>query len=279
MKLSGIFVPFATPFDHTGALYRAKVEHNLDKLNHVKLSGYILGSHWGEGLSFDEKRQLWEFAAKWAAPDRIRIADVSSEGVELSSSLAKAAAETGAAFVSARMPALMKTDNPQVQLLYFQALADRSPVPVIVYDDPTALGASAPIWQEVSLHPNIAAVITNEKPSLRDGVAWLGSDSRKLYSALQNGAAGAVCPFANCAPYTLITIWEAFRTREHDAAEDWQKRIHAACQLVEGCYGIAALKAAMDVNNFYGGSPRLPRVPASAAVREEVARAIEGLKG
>ena len=41
MKLQGIFPPIATPFDHAGNIYAAKVQHNVEKWNRTSLSGYV----------------------------------------------------------------------------------------------------------------------------------------------------------------------------------------------------------------------------------------------
>ena len=38
IKFQGIYPPIATPFSHNGELYKAKVQHNVEKLNMVNLS-------------------------------------------------------------------------------------------------------------------------------------------------------------------------------------------------------------------------------------------------
>ena len=42
IKLQGIFPALATPFDHNGNLYRAKIAHNIARLNSVGLAGYVV---------------------------------------------------------------------------------------------------------------------------------------------------------------------------------------------------------------------------------------------
>jgi 4-hydroxy-2-oxoglutarate aldolase len=93
------------------------------------------------------------------------------------------------------------------------------------------------------------------------------------------GAAGAVLAFANAAPYSAIAVWEAYRTREHEAAQDWQNRISQAAVLVTVKYGIPGLKYAMDLNGYYGGPPRLPLTVLSAEAKREIEEAFRGLKG
>jgi 4-hydroxy-2-oxoglutarate aldolase len=73
-------------------------------------------------------------------------------------------------------------------------------------------------------------------------------------------------------------VWEAFRTREHEAAKDWQERILPAAKSIAGKHGIPGLKYAMDLNGYYGGPPRLPFVPPSAEAKAEIEKAFDGLR-
>jgi 4-hydroxy-2-oxoglutarate aldolase len=93
------------------------------------------------------------------------------------------------------------------------------------------------------------------------------------------GASGAILAFANAAPYASITIWEAFRTREHEAASEWQRRITAAARLVTTGYGIPGLKYAMDLKGYYGGLPRLPLVVPSVQAKREIEEAFREIQG
>ncbi len=90
---------------------------------------------------------------------------------------------------------------------------------------------------------------------------------------------GAVLAFANAAPYATIAIWEAFRTREAEAAEDWQNRIGHAAYLVTAKHGVPGLKYAMDLNGYYGGPPRLPLTVPSPEAKREIEAAFRDLKG
>ena len=65
MKLQGIFIDTTTPFDHSGDLYRVKIEHNIGKWNQTSVTGYVIGGFTGEGalLAAEEKSELWRIAA------------------------------------------------------------------------------------------------------------------------------------------------------------------------------------------------------------------------
>jgi 4-hydroxy-2-oxoglutarate aldolase len=83
MKLQGIFPPIATPFDHNGDIYPAKVRHNVEKWNRTALSGYVVMGSTGESvmLTADEKYTMWELVAQHAAPEKLLIAGTGMESV------------------------------------------------------------------------------------------------------------------------------------------------------------------------------------------------------
>lgn len=295
MKLSGIFAAITTPFDHNGEIYRAKIEHNLSRWNANALAGYVVGSSAGEGvlLAHDEKIAVWELSAKSAGEGRTLIADVSVEGVREAADLACQAARLGYHAVCAQVPYYYGglTYAAESQALFFRALADRSPIPVIILNETGVFGdddLSANAIVDLSQHPNIAGVIEagclgmgfgRLISSVRPGFQVLVGSAPYLWDGLESGAHGAVLPLAAAAPYGAIAVWEAFRTREEEAGLDWQNRISHPAVLVTDIYGVAGLKHAMDLNGYYGGPPRLPLMPVSMKVQAEIARAFEGFSG
>ena len=279
MKLQGMFVAAATPFDHTGAIYRAKVQHNFDKWSHTGVAGFVVGSVAGEGPLLDaaEKVELIRLARPLVQQGRLILADVSCEGADNAARLAKAAAEAGADGVTSSPPHLY----PGRALLYFRTLADRSPVPVVME------GAALTVEEigQLALHPNIVGVIDSgaRAASIRaaagkDFAILCGSEQR-VWESLKAGANGAVLAVASAVPYAAIAIWEAFRTREEDAGIDWQGRIAHPGELVTETYGPAGLKHAMDLTGYYGGPPRLPLTVPSGQAREQIENAFRDLKG
>jgi 4-hydroxy-2-oxoglutarate aldolase len=140
---------------------------------------------------------------------------------------------------------------------------------------------------ELSHHPNIAgmkdssgnlermkAVCAAVKPSFQ----VLSGSGLNFPEALKLGASGAILAIANPLPYACVTIWEAFRTREHEAVIDWQNRITPPGRLIATKYGIPGLKYAMDLNGYYGGPPRLPLIPPSPEAKAEIEAAFDGLR-
>lgn len=293
MKLHGIFPPITTPFNADGEIYEAKVAHNVGKWNRTGLAGYVVCGSTGESvhLTFDEKLKMFELVAKYAAPEKLLLCGTGVESVKETLELTRRAAEMGYKAAMVRTPHYYKNliNNGAAQALYFRAVADQSPVPVMIYNWPQATGVDIPAETvaELSHHPNIIAIkessgnIEKVMQMIREckpGFQVLVGSAPTLAPSLAVGAAGAVLAYANAAPYSVIAIWEAHRQREFDAAMDWQRRIARAAVLVTAKYGIPGLKHAMDLNGYYGGPCRLPLAPLTPEAKKEIEDAFQGLK-
>jgi 4-hydroxy-2-oxoglutarate aldolase len=294
MKLHGIFPPITTPFDHNGDIWKIKVQHNIEKLNRIGLSGYVVCGSTGESvmLTSDEKLQLWEWVAAYAAPEKLLIAGTGVESVRETVDLTNRAADLGYKAAMVRTPHYYKSllNNAAAQKLYFGAVADQAKIPLIIYNWPqtTGIDISAEAVAELSHHPNIIAIkessgnLEKVLQMLRDvkkGFQVLVGSAPTLAPSLAVGAVGAVLAFANAAPYATISIWEAHRTREPEAAMDWQNRIGHPAALVATKYGVPGLKYAMDLAGYYGGPPRLPLTTLCPAAKIEIEQGFAGLRG
>ncbi len=105
----------------------------------------------------------------------------------------------------------------------------------------------------------------------------LSGSGMTFCDALYAGASGAILAIANAVPYACVTVWEAFRMRQEEAARDWQQRLFAGAKLVPGTYGISGLKHLMDMRGYFGGLPRLPLLPAAADACKQIEDAFYGL--
>jgi len=294
MKLHGIFPPIATPFDHNGELYMAKVRFNVEKWNRTQLAGYVVCGSTGESvmLTCEEKTRLWEAAREAAAPEKALIAGTGMEGVRETVQLTNLAAGIGYQAALVRTPHYYKNlvNNDAAQTLYYRAVADQSKIPIIIYNWPQATGVDIPARAVIELaeHPNIIGVkessgniektmqMVAESPP---GFQVLVGSAPTLWPCLMVGAVGAILAFANAAPYACLSIYEAVRTREQEAAADWQRRATAGAVAVTTKYGVPGLKYAMDLNGYYGGVPRLPLLPVGQEAKREIEEAFRDIKG
>jgi len=287
MSFSGIYSSLTTPFDHRGLLYPAKIRHNVSRLNQTTLRGFLSGGETGEGdlLTGDEKRRLWSEVAEAAADDKELLAAVSSPGVAETFELAKAAAELGYKAVLAAAPLDRRTcgDAGKRRLLYFRAAADRSPLPLIV--DAGDVGAAGALTPEeiarLTEHANIVTVVCRGDEStvrrcaqaLREGFPLIVGSERLLPALLGEVASAALLSMTNAVPFHYLSLEEALRTRETDAAEKLMGCAAVAIEVIDRL-GVAGLKHAMDLYGYYGGPPRLPDEPIAETSKSEIETAL-----
>ncbi len=294
IRLHGIFPALTTCFDHQGDLYKTKIFHNVSKLNQIALSGYVVCGSTGETplLTTAERVQVMEWVREASSDGKTLIAGVGAESVQETALLANRAADCGYHAALVLTPHYYRNlmCQPDTQALFFRAVADRSKLPVLIYNIPMATGYDLPVntVAELSHHPNIIGIKDSSGnmaklgelvKTVKPGFQLLTGSGAKLAEALDVGATGAILAIADALPYACVTIWEAFRRRESDAARDWQARISKASELVPAKHGIGGLKHAMDLNGYYGGPPRLPLIPPSAQARLEIEAAFDGLRG
>lgn len=294
LKLHGIIPPVTTPFQADGEIYKTKLTANVEKWNRTGLLGYVVCGSTGESvmLTPEEKYLCWETVAAAAAPDKLLIAGTGCESVRETVALTNKAAEMGYKAAMVRTPFYYRglLNNTAAQVLYFRAVADGSKIPIMIYNWPQATGLdiTPEAVATLSEHPNMIAIkessgslekVMQMIREVKPGFQVLVGSAPTLAPSFQVGAVGAVLAFANAAPYATVTIWEAHRTREPEAALDWQNRISRAAQLVTTKYGVPGLKHAMDLMGYYGGPPRLPLTVPSPEAKKEIEAAFEGLRG
>ncbi|MDQ2948519.1 MAG: dihydrodipicolinate synthase family protein, partial [Acidobacteriota bacterium] len=255
---------------------------------------YVVCGSTGESvyLTTEEKLRLWEWVASYAAPEKLLIAGTGVESVKETVALTNQAADLGYKAAMIRTPHYYKAllNNSAAQALYFRAVADQAEIPLIIYNWPQATGIDIPpdAVVELSHHPNIIAIkessgnlekVIQMIREVKPGFQVMVGSAPTLASSLAVGAVGAILAFANVAPYATISIWEAHRTREPQAALEWQTRIGRAAYLVTTKYGVPGLKYAMDLAGYYGGPPRLPLKPLCPTEKREIEDAFQDLRG
>lgn len=293
LKLNGIFPALTSSFDHAGRLWKNKVLHNVSKLNDIALSGYVVCGSTGETplLGTDERIQLMSWIPEANGKGKILIAGVGAESVAETVRMAKEAESLGynAALVLTPFYYRLQMYRPETQALFFRAVADQSKLPVLLYNIPQVTGYKL-LPETVAVlaeHPNIVGMkdSSGDLETLEQTVRAVPPDFQILSGsgvnfgdALKLGASGAILAIANAIPYACVTVWEAFRTRQHEAAQDWQARLLPAARIVATQYGIPGLKYAMDLNGYYGGPPRLPFVPPSPQEKAHIERLMGELR-
>ncbi len=102
------------------------------------------------------------------------------------------------------------------------------------------------------------------------GFQVLVGAAHTLLDSLLAGASGGVLGFAAPSPTICFEIHAAFRDNDVDLARSKQAALAPATKRVVSELGIPAIKYAMDLNGYYGGLPRLPLLPLTAAQKAEI---------
>ncbi|MGD0941544.1 MAG: dihydrodipicolinate synthase family protein [Terracidiphilus sp.] len=163
MLLDGIFAAVTTPLYPDERVYFRKLEANMAHYSRTLLSGMLLLGSTGEAVMLDdsESRDVLRVAAEATAPEKVLIAGVARESVRATVALAEAAAEFRYDAVLLRTPTYFPNQMSAAAVLhYFCSVADRSPLPVIIYNIPQFVPYNIPVEMiaELSLHPNILAI-------------------------------------------------------------------------------------------------------------------------
>jgi 4-hydroxy-2-oxoglutarate aldolase len=84
------------------------------------------------------------------------------------------------------------------------------------------------------------------------------------------GATGGTLALANVFPNECARLQKLFEAGKMEEARNLQMVLMDSNNAVTARWGIAGLKAAMDIIGLYGGPPRLPLVPLGKTDREEL---------
>ncbi|HWG21476.1 MAG TPA: dihydrodipicolinate synthase family protein [Terracidiphilus sp.] len=160
--MEGIFAAVPTPFYSDERVYFRKIEANMARYSRSLLSGMVVLGSTGEAVELNdaESQEVLRVAAAATAPEKVLIAGVGRESVRSTVDLAEAAAEAGYDAVLVRTPTYYAPLMSSAAVLhYFRSVADRSPLPVVLYNIPKFVPYPFPVEviAELTQHPNIIA--------------------------------------------------------------------------------------------------------------------------
>jgi len=288
----GVFAPIPTPFDPaTGDIAPAQLRQNISRLLGVGLNGIVVAGSTGEAplLDPDEQRQLVG-CAREAMPDgggaRL-IAGTGAESTRQTIALTKSAAAEGADTVLVRPPGYFAAAHTVAGLVaHFRAVADASPVPVLIYNIPkyTHLPLDPMLLEQLAGHERIVGVKDSSgdlknlgayRKAVPTWTVLVGSASL-LFAALELGCQGGIVGVACFAGRLCTSLVASFQSGDRTAAKGMQDRLTPLDKEIVGKLGPAGVKAAMDAVGLYGGPVRPPLAPVTAGDRERVTALVRG---
>ncbi len=288
----GIFAPVPTPFVDD-ALALDKFAANVAKWGETPLSGLVIGGSNGEFclLEREEKVELVRVARQTLPSQKLVIAGTGEESTQGTIRLTRACAEAGADAALVLNPYYYKDTYTDAAIKhFFLNVAEASPIPVLLYNMPknTGLNLSAKLVVELSAHPNIvglkdssgnivqmAEIVANTPPTF----ATLAGSGSFLLAALAIGAQGGTMALANVLPNECAALLDLFFAGKMEEARALQHALLKPNHAVTARFGVAGLKAAVELYGYFGGAPRPPLLPLTPAERTQLAAIFQEAKG
>lgn len=344
MLIDGIHIPLTTPFTRDGALYLRKLEYNVGRYSLTPAAGLVALTGEGAFLSDEETLDSLRVIGATADPEKVLIAAISRGSVRSALSLAEQAAEADFDAILLGAPTNWQGLTYSELLLFFQAVADASTLPVLLWSDASTPGLvmSAELLANLARHENVlglydaalnlqryreiaqatrearheVTVTTIFAPVTRRMVAAAGAGTvvtpaalaggttilvapsgsglktRKktvgfqimaagsaagLVDLLDGGVAGAMPALAAAAPQGCYEAYAAFKDGDPALASEKEQRLAEADRMLSEL-GIAGIKYGCDLNGYYGGAVRLPRLPLEASRQAAVDHVLSGLR-
>jgi 4-hydroxy-2-oxoglutarate aldolase len=163
MLLHGIHPPITTPFYPEGNIYFKKLEQNVERYSKTPVAGIVVLGSTGEAilLSDEERCDVLKTAIEAASPNKVMIAGTGVESASETLRLTEHAASLGYDIAMVRTPHYYKAQmKPANMLAFYRFVADRSPLPVMIYNFPQATGYDIPaeLVIELAEHSNLIGV-------------------------------------------------------------------------------------------------------------------------
>lgn len=283
-SLEGIYAPIATLFDNDGDLDLVKYQKNVDWYCGTPLDGIVIMGSNGEyaSLDTDEKLRLIEAGVNAVNGRKQVLAGTGVESTRNTIKITRAAAELGVDYALVITPYYYRPRYDQAAFVkHYLAVAEASPIPVVIYIMTAYTGVDLPssVVAELSSHPNIVGVkdsagnapkVAEMVANSSDDFAVLAGSANFLYPAYCLGAKGGILALANIAPRECAEVRDLFLAGKHEEARKAQFNLLAPNAAVTTQFGIAGLKAAMEMVGLESSDPRAPLLPATDTERQAI---------
>lgn len=271
-SFEGVFIPVTTPF-RGDDVAPERLQANLQKWNATALGGYVVLGSTGEFPMLSEaERDRVLAAAREAIPrDKAFIAGTGTNSTLHTIRQSKRAAELGADAAIVITPHYFTKGFSQAaaQVRHYLAVADASPIPVMIYNFPvnTGINLEAEAVAKIAEHLNVCGIkdssgnipqcaqIIDQTP--KSFHVLVGAASALLPS-LAIGSSGGIVALGLISAREFCDVYALARAGRWDEAREIAARMMAADRGIAGRYGIGGLKAALDLQGFYGGPCRQP---------------------
>jgi len=285
VNFQGIFPALTTPFEVDGWVSLGGLKENVRRYNKTGLAGYLVLGSTGESVMLlrAEEDAILAAVKEVAAPGKLLIAGTGAESTTETIVRTKRAAVLGYQAALVKTPYFYKPAyRAETYIRHYRAVADASPIPVLLYSVPAFTGVTleSPEILKLAEHPNIAGIKDSSGSVQRVGEVVssapaefqvLTGGAAVVYPALAVGARGAILALASALPEKFVELYELVQKGMHEQAKELQLALASIAKRVVSENGIAGVKYAMDLRGYNGGVPRLPLLPLPEEKKQQIA--------
>jgi 4-hydroxy-tetrahydrodipicolinate synthase len=293
-QLRGVVSAIVTPFGEDGSVDYATLERLTNMLVEGGVHGIMATGGTGEfpHLSAHERVAATRAIVAGAAGRVPVFANTSACATDEAVSLASRAADVGADAIISVPPYYFPLPD-RALFGFFTTLADRSPLPLFVYNNPGYTGnpLSPALLVELLQHPKIAGLkqsesdlgqfveIVHQVRSVRrlEKCLMTGIDSQ-LCASLATGGDGIFSTASGIVPKQVVEIFDLASAGDFAGARDAQLRLQPLNRFLEYDPGyVAPAKEALQMLGWEVGHPRPPLPDLSDDERGRLQQALSGL--
>jgi len=289
-ELAGITCPIVTPFDDSSEINETALTDLLNHLLENGIDGVFPCGTTGEfaSLTPEERRRVHELTVEHVDGEVPVLAGAAATTVEEAVEYAEHAAKIGADAAVVTEPYFHGPNAPAGNQRFFEAVADRSPLPVLLYNIPPCTGGSIALETITALadHENVIGIkdssgnleylLSSIRETPEEFVVLQGYDNL-LVPALRMGADGGLNALSNVVPAQYTDLYESYDEDRGAAIQDTIAPLFGAC----ASYGFGpATKTALEYRGVIPSDavrPPLVAVPddGGEAIGEAVDRLLE----
>jgi len=274
-RFSGVYTPIVTPFKADGAVDEEGLRRNVGRWMATPLTGLVvLGSN-GEAPQLEDAESDWiiDIVRNEVPTDRPLIAGTGRESTRATVAATRRAAAAGVDAVLVRTPFFFKSQmTTDVFVRHYIAVADASPVPILLYNFTAVTGVNLlpAAVSRLATHPNIAGMkesgsdigqIAEYIARTPDDFTVLAGSAATLFHALCAGCDGAILALASLVPRDIGNMEALIDEGRLEEARALQRRLMPLARSVGTLHGVPGLKAALELMGFAAGPPRPPLRP------------------
>jgi 4-hydroxy-2-oxoglutarate aldolase len=157
----------------------------------------------------------------------------------------------------------------------------------VLYNNPAvAAGVTIThnVLRRVKDHPNVMGIKDSSKDTYKENLKAssekflvLAGSANYFLDLLENGGTGGVLSLANVFPDACVRLYRAFVEGKKEEAKRLNETLVTLNKAVSGTFGVAGVKAAMDLAGYIGGVPRRPLLELTDAQKESLRNTLKDL--